>query len=119
MPGAGIAVTDGLASREISMQGDWNLIVTGHIVRVAKQDVDKTGRGQKFFYEFLVRPESVERPPGVALPTELLIRVKDVELQRITGEKLSVGDRVFMSARANGPSPTLFYMTAVKKLAAR
>lgn len=101
------------------MQGDWSLTFTGHIVSVDKQDVDKSGRHQKFFHEFLVQPETVESPSGATLPpTGLLIRVKDVELQRLTSETLSVGDRVVMSARANGPNPALFYLTAVKKLAA-
>lgn len=100
------------------MQGDWTLTVTGPIVSVFKENVNKSDRHQKFFYEFHVRPDSVELPPGVMKPpAEIAIRVKDVELHQLTSEVLSVGDRVVMSARANGPSPNLFYLTSVKKLA--
>lgn len=98
------------------MQGDWSLVVTGHIVHVTKKDVDKSGRHQKFFIEFLVRPELVEGWQGsTSSPDEFAIRVKDVELQQLTSEVLCVGDRVVMTIRANGPCPTLFYLTAVKR----
>jgi hypothetical protein len=102
---------------EANVQGDWSLIVTGRIIGVGKEDVDKTGQHQKFFYEFLVRPDSVERPQVTAsLPDEYAIRVKDADLHQLTSEMLAVGDRVVMTVRANGPRPTLFYLTAVKKL---
>lgn len=100
------------------MIGDWKLTVTGTIVKVEERDVDKTGRHKKFFYAYLVQPDSMERPPGdVKIPSPVPFTIKDQELPRLTTETLAVGDRVVMSGNASGPAPASFYLTSIKKLA--
>jgi hypothetical protein len=106
--------------QEPGMQGDWSITITGDIVSINQEDVDKSGRHPKFFYEFLVWAESTDGWSGASrAPAEFRIRIKDVEFKRLTKEMLAVGDRVIMTARANGPNPSLFYLTEVKKLAAQ
>ncbi len=99
------------------MEGDWSLIITGTIIQVVSIDVDKRGKHRKVFYEFHVRPSSLQRVlEGTQLPEILKIRIKDRELSQLSKDSLNKGDSVVMTAKTNGPRPTLFYMTAVTKL---
>jgi len=99
------------------MEGDWSLIVTGTIIQVNTIDVDKTGKHRKAFYEFSVRPDSMQGVmEGAQLPEVLKIRIKDMELSQLSKDSLNMGDGVVMTVMTNGPKPTLFYMTAVTKL---
>ena len=101
------------------MQGDWNITLSGEIVATSRENVDKSGRNPKYFHEFLVRAATVEGWAGAsAAPAEFTVRVKGTELQQMTDHALAIGDRVSMQARANGPHPTQFYLTAVRKMSA-
>lgn len=94
---------------------DWKVKVTGEVVRVDREDVDKSGRNPKYFYTFVVRPTALDAvPAGAVVPAELPIRVKGIELERITESPPKAGDRVVMTARASGPKPTFFYLTALE-----
>lgn len=99
------------------MQGDWNITLHGEIVGTSRENVDKSGKNPKYFHEFLVRASTVEGWAGTsAAPAEFTVRVKATELQQMSEDALANGDRVLMHARANGPHPTQFYLTAVRKL---
>ena len=50
---------------------------------------------------------------NAAVPALVPIRIKDVELARLTAQPPKVGDQVVMSARASGAKPASFYLTAV------
>ena len=100
------------------MEGDWRFTVTGIIIHVDTIDVDKTGKHRKVFYEFSVRPNSLQGVMEEAiLPDVLKVRIKDLELPQLSKDSLNVGDHVVMTVMANGPKPTLFYMVAATKLA--
>ena len=99
------------------MVGDWVLTVTGEIVRVDRENIDKSGRNPKFALTFIVRPTEGEGvPAGATLPAELPIRIHDRDLAKLIAREPVVGDRVVMSGKANGPRPATFYMTAVRPL---
>ncbi len=96
--------------------GDWTLSVTGEIVRVDREDIDKSGKNPKFNISFVLRPSAVEGvPAGAIVPDEIPIRVRDRELSAMTKATLEVGDCVVMQAKTNGPKPSVFNMTAVEK----
>ena len=94
--------------------GDWMLKVTGEVVRVEREDVDKSGRNPKYFYTFVVRSSALDAvPPGVVVPDEVPIRVKGAELERLTESPPKAGDRVVMTARASGEKPRTFYLVSL------
>ena len=94
--------------------GDWTLRVTGEVVRVDQENVDKSGRAPRYFLTFHVKPGALaDVPDGAAAPALVPIRIKDVELARLTAQPPKVGDQVVMSARASGAKPASFYLTAV------
>ena len=95
--------------------GDWKLKVTGEVVRVERENIDKSGRNPKYFYTFVVRSTALDAvPEGAVVPDEVPIRVKDVELERLTDSPPKTGDQVVMTARASGPRPQTFYLTAIE-----
>lgn len=97
--------------------GDWVLRLTGEVVAIERENLDKSGRHPKYMLTFRVRPVELEVPPGAMVPAEVPVRIKDLELARLTATPPAVGDRVRVSARANGPKPATFYITAVERLA--
>ena len=102
--------------------GDWNLTVTGDVVRIDRENLDKSGRNPKWVLGFVVRadgPDAIDAPAGATLLDELVIRCRDVELARLTDAPPAAGDRVEMTARASGPRPAMFYLTAVRRLPPR
>jgi hypothetical protein len=94
--------------------GDWEARVTGEVIEVERRNVDKSGRAPKYFYVYRVRAESLDGvPAGVTVPDPVSIRIKDVELERLTKRAPEVGDRVVMTGRASGARPDSLYLTAV------
>lgn len=94
---------------------DWTVRVAGEVVRVERENVDKSGRNPQFFLTFVVSPSELgELPPGAQVPSEIPVRIKDRELARLTDKVPDVGDRVVMTVRANGPVPRTFYLTAIE-----
>lgn len=96
--------------------GDWVLRVTGDIVAVDREDLDKSGKHPKFMLTFRVRPVELDAAPGATVPDEVPVRIKDSELAKLSAVAPAVGDRVRLSAKANGPKPATFYLTAIEKL---
>ena len=94
--------------------GDWILEVTGVVRRIDRENTDKSGRNPRFTLSIVVAPERVVAPPEATLPVELAIRIADRELPRF-GAEPKVGERVTMRARANGPTPSSFYLTALSR----
>ena len=94
--------------------GDWELEVTGVVRRIDRENTDKSGRNPRFTLSIVVAPERVVAPPEAKLPAELAIRIADRELPRLGGEP-AVGERVTMKARANGPTPSSFYLTSLTR----
>jgi hypothetical protein len=98
--------------------GDWELAVTGTIARIDREDLDKSGRHPKYMLSFVVEPDlPPSLPEGALLPAELAVRVKSLDLPRLTRDELSPGDRVELTARAHGPRPSTLKLTAIKRLA--
>lgn len=96
--------------------GDWVLTVTGEIVRIDRQNIDKSGRNPRYVLSFVVRadsPAAIEAPAEVTLPAELAVRIQDRELPRLTSVTPRVGDRLRFQARASGPHPATFYLIAI------
>lgn len=96
--------------------GDWQLTVTGAIVRVDREDLDKSGRQPKLMLSFVIEPETLDAPPEATLPAELAIRIRDRELAQMIDAIPAPGDRVEMHARGNGPRPATLYLTAVRRI---
>jgi hypothetical protein len=98
------------------MTGDWTLTATGEVTRIDRENIDKSGRNPRFMLSFVLRTETLDAPEGTTLPAELAIRIADRELARLSPTTPAVGERVTMTARANGPRPTSFYLTSVRRL---
>jgi hypothetical protein len=97
--------------------GDWELHVTGTIARIDRENLDKSGRHPKYLLSLVVTPAKVPvLPEGAMLPAELAVRVKSIDLPKLTPDELEPGDQVELTARANGPEPTTLRLTAIKKL---
>jgi hypothetical protein len=94
--------------------GDWTLTITGTVVRIDRENIDKSGRHPKFMLSFVMRPEQIDAPPEATLPDELAIRIADRELPRL-GAEPRVGERVTMTARASGPKPATFYLASLTR----
>lgn len=95
--------------------GDWTLRVTGEVVAIDREDLDKSGRHPKYMLTFRIRPSSVEAPEGATIPDEIPVRIKDLELDRKVKARPVVGDRITVTARASGPRPATFYVATVAK----
>jgi|GEM_PF-2146234 len=94
--------------------GDWQLTATGEVVRVDREDLDKSGHNPRFMYTFVVRPVQLDGvPTGATVPAEVPFRIKGSELTALIPTQPQAGDRVVMSARASGAHPQTFYLTAV------
>jgi len=95
--------------------GDWTLRVTGEVVAIDREDLDKSGRHPKYMLTFRIRPSSVEAPEGATIPDEIPVRIKDLELDKKVKTRPVVGDRITVTARASGPRPATFYVATVAK----
>jgi hypothetical protein len=95
------------------MLGDWNLVVTGEIVRVDREDVDKSGRNPKYFIQLTVRPRALEAPPEAQLGAQLVFRIRDRELAAMLPREPAVGEVYRLTGAASGPRPELFYLKAI------
>jgi hypothetical protein len=97
--------------------GDWTLTVTGEVVRIDRENVDKSGGNPRYFYSFVVRPSApVEVPAGATIAAEPAIRVSGTDLARLIDAPPAEGDHVEMKARASGARPATLYLTAVRRL---
>jgi len=96
--------------------GDWILTVTGEVVRIDRENIDKSGRNPRYVLSFVLAPDpgSIDAPAEATLPDELAIRVADRELARLTDRAPVEGDRVVMTARASGPRPATFYLASLQ-----
>lgn len=98
--------------------GDWDLAVTGTIARIDRENLDKSGRNPKYMLSLVIDPARTPTiPEGAMLPGELAVRVKSLDLPRLTADELAPGDRVELTARAHGPRPATLKLTAIKRLA--
>lgn len=95
--------------------GDWTLRVTGEVVAIEREDLDKSGRNPRYMLTFRIRPSSVDKPDGATVPDEIPVRIKDVELAKKLAPAPAVGDRVTVTARASGPRPATFYVASVAR----
>ncbi len=93
--------------------GDWTLRVTGEVVAIEREDLDKSGRNPKYLLTFRIRPSAIEKPDGATVPAEIPVRIKDVELARKLATPPAVGERVIVTARASGPRPATFYVASI------
>jgi hypothetical protein len=94
--------------------GDWTLTVTGTVLRIDRENIDKTARNPKFMLSIVVDIEQIDAPAEAILPAELAVRIADRELPRLGGEP-QVGERVTMRARASGNAPSTFYLTELTR----
>lgn len=98
--------------------GDWDLAVTGTIARIDRENLDKSGRNPKFMLSLVIAPAAAPTlPAGAQLPAELAVRVKSIDLPKLTPDPLAPGNAVELTARAHGPTPTTLRLTAIKRLA--
>lgn len=95
--------------------GDWTLRVTGEVVAIEREDLDKSGRSPKYMLTFRIRPSSVEKPDGATVPDEIPVRIKDTELAKKIAAAPVVGDHVTVTARASGARPATFYVASVAR----
>jgi hypothetical protein len=95
--------------------GDWTLRLTGEVVAIEREDLDKSGRHPKYMLTFRIRPSSVEAPEGATVPAEIPVRIKDLELAKKIEMPPVVGDRVTVTAKASGPRPATFYLATVAR----
>lgn len=95
--------------------GDWTLTVTGEIVRVDTENIDKSGRNPRYLVSFIVRPDKVEAPPEARLAAEIQIDSHERDLAKLTPTPPRAGDRVTMRAQGNGPQPAVFLLTSVER----
>jgi len=96
--------------------GDWILTVTGTVARIRREDYDKSGRNPRYNLYFVLDVDQAEVPPGASLPAEVAIRVREHDLARLIDRAPVVGDRIIITARANGPRPQSFLMQSVGSL---
>lgn len=100
--------------------GDWDLAVTGTVARIDRENLDKSGRHPKYLLSLVIAPTVAPTvPAGAQLPAELAVRVKSIDLPKLTTDELGPGDTVELTARAHGPTPTTLRLTAIKRLARR
>jgi hypothetical protein len=97
-------------------QGDWILDATGAVVRVERENIDKSGRNPRFLLRIVLAPESVDAPPEARLPAQLVIQVQESDLAKLGAAEPKAGARVKVKARGNGPAPATFYLTAIESL---
>lgn len=95
--------------------GDWTLRVTGEVIAIDREDLDKSGRNPKYMLTFRIRPSSVEAPDGATVPAEIPVRIKDLELAKKIAKPPAVGDRIAVTAKASGARPATFYLATVAK----
>lgn len=98
--------------------GDWVLSVTGEVVAIEREDLDKSGKHPKYMLTFLIKPVECDIAEGATVPAEIPIRIKDLDLARLAKVAPAVGDRVRMTARASGPTPATFALKTVERLGA-
>lgn len=98
--------------------GDWILRVTGDVVAIEREDLDKSGRHPRYMLTFRVRPVELDAAPGATVPDEVPVRIKDLELARMMPTAPAVGDRVRVTAKASGPRPATFYVKTIERLGA-
>lgn len=55
---------------------DWTLRVTGEVVAIDREDLDKSGRAPKYMLTLRIRPSSVEAPEGATVPNVVPVRIK-------------------------------------------
>lgn len=95
--------------------GDWILTATGAVVRVERENIDKSGKNPRFLLRIVLAPESVDAPPEARLSVELVLQIQDRDLAKL-GPEPKPGARIKVKARGNGPSPATFYLTAIESL---
>lgn len=96
--------------------GDWILGVTGDVVAVDREDLDKSGKHPKYMLTFRIKPVEVDVAEGATVPDEIPVRIKDLDLARLAEVAPAVGDRVRMTAKASGPTPATFTLKTVERL---
>lgn len=99
--------------------GDWILRVTGDVVGIDREDLDKSGRNPKYMLTFRIKPVEIDAAHGATVPDEVPVRIKDLDLARIAKVPPAIGDRVRMTAKASGPKPATFTLQTVETLSAK
>lgn len=93
------------------MIGDWELRITGEVVRIEKDDIDKSGKNPRYVLRLFVEGEPQGVPEGAVVERPVPIRIKESELK----VAVSVGARLQITARASGPKPTSFYASSITR----
>ncbi|MFT3710560.1 MAG: hypothetical protein QM817_23290 [Archangium sp.] len=88
---------------------DWELQITGEIVRIEKDNIDKSGKNPRFVLTLFVEGEPTGIPEGAVVARPIPIRIKESELK----VSVSVGARLQITARASGPRPTSLYASRI------
>ena len=95
--------------------GMWTVSFAGVVEQVEREDIDKTGRGQRHNLIFHVRPDQPPAlPAGVTVPAVIPARIKDLDLARLTAQAPDQGAAVEVTVRASGPRPATFTLTALR-----
>lgn len=98
--------------------GDWVLRVTGDVVAIEREDLDKSGKNPKYMLTFRIKPVELDVAEGATVPAEIPVRIKDADLARLAKTPPGVGDRVSVRAKASGPKPATFTITSIERLGA-
>lgn len=89
--------------------GDWVLELTGEVVRVDRENIDKSGRNPKYVYTVIVKPSATDGvPDGAYVPDEVPVRLSASAHGGLDERALEVGAQVTITAKASGARPQLF-----------
>lgn len=93
---------------------DWSVTITGEVVRVDRENIDKSGQNPRYIYTFVVKPSALDgMPHGATLGDEVSIRTRDQDLEKLAATAPAAGAQVVMTARASGARPRLLQLTAL------
>lgn len=96
-----------------TVRHSWSATVTGTVVRVERQNVDKTLRNPKWFVDIYVEPTKVEAPEGKSVAEgEIQFSAKETDLLKMTGGTLpKEGDTFVGTGRTTDDVATVLELT--------
>lgn len=95
----------------------WTATVVGRIIKLSRNNVDKSGRNPKWFINIVVEPVEIEAPHGKTLvgDVEFLTTESDL-LPRLGGRMPMVGDLLAGTGRATDAQTSTLLLTGAKVL---